>query len=49
MLKPAAAILLMLPTLSFAWGGEGHQIVALIAEKQLMPKTQGRHPRVARR
>lgn len=33
-------LVLLLPSLCFAWGGEGHQIVALIAEKQLTPATQ---------
>src|SRR5687768_6860687 len=28
---------LMLPSLCLAWGGEGHQLVALIAESHLTP------------
>jgi hypothetical protein len=38
MTRLTAAIVLALPTLAFAWGGEGHQIVALIAEKHLTPQ-----------
>ena len=34
------AVLLLLPVFCFAWGGEGHQLVALIAEDQLTPKTK---------
>jgi hypothetical protein len=40
MLKCAAAVLLILPTLAFAWGGEGHQVVALIAETGLTPEAK---------
>jgi len=36
----AVALLLTLPAFSFGWGGEGHQIVALIAEKHLSPAIQ---------
>lgn len=32
--------MLILPSLAFAWGGEGHQVVALIAERHLTPEAQ---------
>jgi hypothetical protein len=40
MFKRAALALLMLPSLAFAWGGQGHQVVALIAEARLTPAAQ---------
>src|SRR5689334_4749638 len=33
----SSLLVLALPSLCFAWGGEGHQLVALIAEDQLTP------------
>ena len=33
----SALFVLLLPSLCHAWGGEGHQLVALIAEDQLTP------------
>lgn len=36
----AAVAVLLLPCLAFAWGGDGHQIVALIAEERLKPATK---------
>src|SRR5688572_3927176 len=35
-----AAVLLMLPSWCMAWGGEGHQVIALIAEEQLTPQAK---------
>jgi nuclease S1 len=35
--RAVLAALLVVPTTCFAWGGEGHQIVALIAENHLTP------------
>src|ERR1035437_9590947 len=32
-----AAALLCAPSAAWAWGGEGHQVVALIAERNLTP------------
>jgi hypothetical protein len=34
------AALILTPAFCFAWGGEGHQIVALIAENHLTPKVK---------
>src|SRR5687767_2936645 len=34
------ALVLILPSCSLAWGGEGHQLVALIAEGQLTPRAK---------
>jgi hypothetical protein len=31
---------LLLPSLAFAWSGDGHQIVALVAEERLTPETK---------
>ena len=31
---------LLIPSTLFAWGGDGHQIVALIAEERLTPEAQ---------
>ena len=36
-LLPALLLPLLLPSLCLAWGGEGHQIVALVAEEHLTP------------
>jgi nuclease S1 len=36
----AVAIVLLIPSLLFAWGGDGHQITALIAEEHLNPETK---------
>src|SRR4051812_28669498 len=33
-------LVVLLPCLCFAWGGEGHQLVALIAEDELSPAAQ---------
>src|SRR5687768_12079862 len=33
----ATLLVLLLPTICQAWGGEGHQLLALIAEDQLTP------------
>jgi hypothetical protein len=33
-------LILLMPAVCFAWGGEGHQIVALIAENHLTPKAK---------
>jgi hypothetical protein len=35
-----ALLVLLLPSLCHAWGGEGHQIVALIAEGMLTPEAR---------
>src|SRR5918993_1856695 len=35
-----ALLVLLLPSLCRAWGGEGHQLVALIAEEHLTPAAQ---------
>src|SRR4051812_17782512 len=34
------SLILLVPTTLFAWGGEGHQIVAMIAEERLTPEAQ---------
>lgn len=39
-LVAVAAILLGLTSQAFAWGGDGHQIAALIAEERLTPEAQ---------
>jgi hypothetical protein len=36
----AAAVVLTLPSRAVAWGGDGHQIVALIAEERLTPEAR---------
>jgi len=36
----AALICALLPATAFAWGGDGHQIVALIAEERLAPEAK---------
>jgi hypothetical protein len=40
MFKRAAAVLLMLPSFAFAWGGEGHQVTALIAYRFMTPEAK---------
>src|SRR5688572_19125181 len=35
-----ALLVLLIPSLCFAWGGEGHQLIALIAEDQLTPQAK---------
>jgi hypothetical protein len=37
---PVVYALLLLPSVLFAWSGDGHQIVALIAEDHLTPQAQ---------
>ena len=36
----AIAVVLLIPSMLFAWGGDGHQIVALIAEERLTPEAK---------
>jgi hypothetical protein len=33
-------LVVLFPATCFAWGGEGHQLVALIAEHQLTPQAK---------
>ena|SRR5829696_7144215 len=35
-----ALLVVLLPSLCHAWGGEGHQLIALIAEDQLTPQAK---------
>ena len=37
---PVVVLLIGLPSRGFAWGGDGHQIVALIAEERLTPEAE---------
>jgi hypothetical protein len=39
-LRLPALLVLLLPSLCFTWGGESHQLVALIAEDQLTPEAR---------
>src|SRR5688572_29641141 len=39
-LARSAVLILFLPSLCHAWGGEGHQLVALIAEDMLTPEAR---------
>jgi hypothetical protein len=36
----AALVAALLPSLAFAWGGDGHQLVCLIAEDRLKPEAK---------
>src|SRR4051812_27363485 len=48
LIKRVVAIAVVFPSFALAWGGDGHEIAALIAEERLFPN-QSRHSRVARR
>jgi hypothetical protein len=39
-LRFPALLVLIIPSLCYGWGGEGHQLIALIAEEKMTPEAR---------